>query len=393
MKFGSLTYFIEAARVSPEMLCADDPDLLDLVRQRTQAIVQMELFLFPKPRHIGPPPSTASPAKPANFNLRCPRVPSAIVVCAIMILAGAAIYLGFMALQRSAPRMAQAFFGHTDTITSVSFSPDGRRIFSTSKDGSLRVWDIESTMEIVNLRHDIGDWGGVDATLAGDASCYVIVSAHGLRLLDTGTRKDLKALRLSIKPGRQKFSANHRRIIMGTPDNGVWVWDLPKDRTYQFNGHQAAEICCVGLSNDGQFGVSATADEIRLWEVENGRQLQAWQIADATSLAFSPDARSVFIGNNRGTLSSYDVRTGRPSVSLVGHRLAVTSLALSTDGKRLLSGSDDRTVRLWDVSTGKQLCSFDKHDGSITCIAFAPDDSSAVSGSADNGLWCWPLPR
>ena len=34
--------------------------------------------------------------------------------------------------------------GHSDAVTSVSFSPDGKRIVSGSDDKTVKVWDISS---------------------------------------------------------------------------------------------------------------------------------------------------------------------------------------------------------------------------------------------------------
>ena len=38
--------------------------------------------------------------------------------------------------------------GHPDYVTSVAFSPDGKRIVSGSDDTSLRVWDAEREVQI-----------------------------------------------------------------------------------------------------------------------------------------------------------------------------------------------------------------------------------------------------
>ena len=50
---------------------------------------------------------------------------------------------------------SRAFTGHDDDVTSVSWSPDSKRIASCSIDGCIIVWDINSGTQIWNYRTSI----------------------------------------------------------------------------------------------------------------------------------------------------------------------------------------------------------------------------------------------
>lgn len=47
--------------------------------------------------------------------------------------------------------------GHSDRITGMAFSPDGRRLASASKDGTIKLWETATGREILTLLHGRGD--------------------------------------------------------------------------------------------------------------------------------------------------------------------------------------------------------------------------------------------
>jgi WD40 repeat protein len=116
--------------------------------------------------------------------------------------------------------------GHEKDVTSVAFLPDGHSILSSSMDGTLRLWDLESGKELRRMKHP----GGVHyAALAPD--------------------------------GRRALSA-------GFGDKMVRLWDLTDgSELYHFAGH-VAPVLGVAFSPDGCQALSSDANNtIRLWRL------------------------------------------------------------------------------------------------------------------------------
>lgn len=65
--------------------------------------------------------------------------------------------------------------GHTRPVKSVAFSPTSRRLVSASRDGTARVWDIETRSAVAVLNH--GSWVN-DAVFSRDGNAVATVSGY-----------------------------------------------------------------------------------------------------------------------------------------------------------------------------------------------------------------------
>ena len=108
-----------------------------------------------------------------------------------------------------------------------------------------------------------------------------------------------------------------------------------------------------------------------------------------TSVAWSPDGKTLASGAEDNTIRYWDVHTGHLLQTLKGHSDWVWSVAWSQDGKMLASGSVDRTVRLWNPHTGKQTNIFEGHILPITGVSFSYDGCLLASKSQDGTVSLW----
>ncbi len=106
--------------------------------------------------------------------------------------------------------------------------------------------------------------------------------------------------------------------------------------------------------------------------------------AGVTSLAISPDSKTLVSGSQDNTLRFWQLPGGAWLRSVAVHTDAVTSLAMSGDGKMLASASKDKTVRLWHLGSGVGLKTFSSNDEGIFNVVFSPDSQAIAWGGWDN---------
>jgi len=290
--------------------------------------------------------------------------------------------------------------GHQDYVRSVAFSPDGSRIATASTDGTARVWDAASGMELAVMEGH-GDRAGS----YGDVYC-VAFSPDGRRLVTGGLDFTVRVWdavtgeQLALLAGHSDwinsvaFSANGSRVVTGSQDATCRIWDAATGRQIMvLKGHQdkveQAEISSGGT----RLVTSAQFEAPRLWRTTDGTCL-AVLLEDGgpttgRSGSFSPDSKHVVTGSDRARL--WDAKTGGliEKLKTAGNWEAI---AWPPTGPRVVQ-REVAGVSVVDLKTGRQLTVLGDPEAGTCSSAISPDGRMVVTAGYDKLARVWVEPR
>ncbi|ESK97370.1 platelet-activating factor acetylhydrolase ib alpha subunit [Moniliophthora roreri MCA 2997] len=204
--------------------------------------------------------------------------------------------------------------GHEHSISSARFLPGDDKIVSSSRDQTLRIWDLAST------------------------HCIKVLNPHEAWI------------RCAVP------SPDGRYVIACASDHTAKIVDVNSGEVkVEFRGHEnvveVAELCPPHT-------------------VANVRELIALKSPENVPAVTNASIVFAVTGSRDMTIKIWDAIRGQCLHTLVGHDSWIRALVFHPNGQYLLSASDDHTFRVWDLKTGRCIRKVEAHDQFVNSMSW-----------------------
>ena len=312
----------------------------------------------------------------------------------------------------------------------ITFSPCSAFLASSSRDDSLRVWDVAKGVQriaytefqasritpfystegelfaIVDGQDTVEVWNmdrcekievpklhprSVDAAWFRE---FRQVALAAIRTDTTSNKKTqignihtLSTIRESVCfPDPVIFLPDGKTLATKGHRTGIILWDVARKRVQETLLRDTRITSFTVLSSGNMLAAHSQDNNVKVWDAEKPNA----PIAEFTetdpvrliwNIAFAPTGDRLAVGSREGTIYLWDFKGKERLKPLTGHTDHIWSVCFSPDGKRLVSGSDDRVARLWDVESSEKIATLPLGEPrTLMKIAFSPCGTLIAGG-------------
>lgn len=252
--------------------------------------------------------------------------------------------------------------GHLSAVSDVAVSPDGTLALSGSRDGTLRLWEVDT------------------------GACYRELIGHTKEVICVG------------------FSSDSKQIVSGSADKTIKLWNKLGCCKYTIESGHAGRVSAVRFSctvpaptvMDG-WVVSAGCNQVKVWNSRTCKLLSTVDVHNdkITSMTISPDGSLCVVAGN-DSVELWAMYGGKLSEYILSFdACGKINVAVFSPTRYWLCVGTQSSICIWELETKECIAELivqnDDTSSEVECtsLAWSDDGNTLYAGYTDNGIRIW----
>jgi WD40 repeat protein/ribosomal protein L22 len=275
--------------------------------------------------------------------------------------------------------------GHQATIhNEVIFSSDSQKIATSSYDGIIKVWDLNSQELFSTTGDTIEAEGGLDLskiTFNSSSDIVAVAARNGTTRLYNLKGQEVSRLKLLPRSNSLTFTPNGKQLLI-SDSTTTGIWNIDNQSSSLINPKQGT-ISQIKYSPDGKMLAIAGANEsVQLWTLD-GQKVTELSGYEPT---FSPDSKKLAVARKNREVQIYSLEQNK-FVSFNSHQDNMYKLKFNFKSNLLVIGSGDNAA-IWDIVANPPKKIATINETGVTNLRFTSDDSRLlIEGWAGISIW------
>ena len=240
---------------------------------------------------------------------------------------------------------------HCLAVSDIAVSNDGKKIVSSSIDGTCILTDANDFKALRNINCQ-GSFSP-HCAINGDGTIIAVIGEHGNLYIDNGSD-----------------------TLEGKGPDAFF-------RSIKFYGEDESDVVCLARHCLAQINVETRQTISEINGVTSNRDGKLKR--SITCFATHPFQKIIPVGTIGGYVQFYDISSDSQFISeiKVGRLQLVESMTFSRDGNTLAIGASDRSVKLMDIRNKQIISEFKPQRSRVLSVAFNHESTQLVSVSED----------
>jgi WD40 repeat protein len=330
--------------------------------------------------------------------------------------------------------------GHTSIISSIQFSPDGKKVLSGDGDGVVKLWDINSGMLLGDLTAGADIHVSIDPTfkyahfspdgkeiitmLSPDISAKVwdvtslkitkrfesnqdsgINYIQSIRFCDQKTvivnfddetqirDKDGNVTQIFLTPKEQLLDVDYEHGFAVVLNKALSIVSFPDGKLLNVLTNNAETIEKAVLNKNGNLLAAISyKNEISCWNIKTGKLIGRFKAnyQDVSESCFCLKEGLLALPDSlREYIEIWDIATARLRKKIkLSKKIDFGSfLKFNSNGSKLLFISEDGSAHVLDVTKSADLFVLKNDDKNVFEIEFSPDEKRIATAANDIFIW------